>query len=580
MCGIVGIVGEGTSRDIIERMTDRLRHRGPDDRGVWSAEGVRLGHRRLCILDLSPAGRQPMTYGDFTIVYNGEIYNFRELRKELPGQFRSDCDTEVLLRLYAQQGPSCVERLQGMFAFAIWDSRRRKLFAARDRLGIKPFFYYEFPGGLAFASEVKALTQIAPRKLDRTALVDFFTYKYTPTPKTIYASIRKLHPAHTLEYDGTLRLSRYWEPEVRDEVRDEGPARERLEGLMAEIVPAHTIADVPVGVFLSGGLDSTALVASLDRPRTFTLGFDIEERSEAPYARRVADRFGTVHVERTIGSLDVEEALESLPGMFDEPFGDSAAWSTHIVSREARKEVTVALSGEGGDELFSGYRRYGKWMTYRSAAPIRWLCAVLPPLSPVGRSLYRRAALDVERYGALVGPFNLLQKQAILSPDLREPGYDDLWYLRQHWRSDLHPIKRMQWLDLHTYLPDDLLFKVDRASMAVSLEVRPPFLDHRLVEFALTLHPSLLRRNGTGKILLRRHLERQGVPQEVLTRPKRGFSMPVSRWMKDHPSLLDEALRRLHREGILRSAARPRLHSEQVWSLLMLDRWMLQARPT
>jgi len=306
MCGIAGIVGSGADRDLVSRMTDRLRHRGPDDGDVWTGPGVALGHRRLSILDLSSAGRQPMTFGDFTIVFNGEIYNFAELRKGLAGPFASNSDTEVLLKLYARDGARCIDRLQGMFAFAIWDARKRVLFAARDRLGIKPLLICPYKDGLAFASELKAFRELGPLETDRAALADYFTYKYIPAPRTVYAGISKVPPAHTLTFDGKAALRRYWSPSTDVLRKDANAAAEELEPLLRDCVRSHTVSDVPVGVFLSGGVDSTAIVSHLERPKTFSIGFDIETHSELPAARATAAHFSTEHHEEIVsfGSLD------------------------------------------------------------------------------------------------------------------------------------------------------------------------------------------------------------------------------------------------------------------------------------
>ncbi len=553
-------------------MTERLRHRGPDDGGIFEAPGIFLGHRRLSIIDLSSGGHQPMTLGDLTLVYNGEIYNYRELRRELGGPFLSESDTEVLLRLYARDGARCVERLHGMFAFAIWDARRRTLFAARDRLGIKPFFYTERADGIAFASEPKALLALGPHSPDPAAVVDFLTYKYVPAPRTAWKGIATLLPAHTLSWNGGIQLHRYWEPDASVTRRDEAAALEEFSGLLRDAVVSHTVADTPVGVFLSGGLDSTSLAAHLDAPQTFTVGFDTGEREDAAFARLVASHFGTRHHEETVAAPDLEKALEAIPDLYDGPFGDSSSWATFIVSQASRRHVKVALSGEGGDELLSGYGRYGRFLAARPSSLARFVSRLLPPLSSSGRSLHRRGTSGLALYEALLSLFPLPQKRALLAPGLVPPDYDDLWALRRFWREDLEPAKQLQWLDLHAYLPDDLLVKVDRASMANSLEVRPPLLDHRLVEFALSLDPSLLRRDGRDKWILRRALEGR-VPQSVLTRSKQGFSMPVRRWVAESPGLLDDALRRLARAGLLRDGRRQRFGGEQLWSLLVLDRW-------
>jgi asparagine synthase (glutamine-hydrolysing) len=579
MCGIVGIIGASPDPGAIDRMTRSLIHRGPDNQQIWRAPGVELGHTRLAILDLSSTANQPMTRGPLTLTYNGEIYNFRALRRQLAGPFETDGDTEVLLELYASSGPRCVDQLRGMFAFALWDAEQERLFAARDRLGIKPFFYRQLPRGFAFASEIKALLELGQPRIDRSALRDYFTYKYVPDPKTIYREIYQLPPGHTLTWDGKLRIERYWSPSAEVRITDSDEAVEGLGELLGEVVPAHTVADVPVAVFLSGGIDSTTLAAHLERPRTFTLGTDIRRRDEAPLARRIAQHFQTEHHEETAVSLDLHEALETIPRLFDEPFGDSGAWATYLVSRLARRHVTVALSGEGGDELFGGYQWYSKWITDRATALHRLLAAVLPPFFPGARSSQRRASSGLERYAAFLGPFTLCQRQRLLGPALVESDYDDLWYYRAHWRADLEPVKRMQWADLHTYLPGDLLTKVDRASMAHSLEVRPPLLDHRLVEFALSLDSRLLRdvEGGRGKLVVRRLMEPR-IPAGCFERPKRGFNLPFKSWARRRPELLDCALERLAGAGIIQRPRAPDFTNEQTWTLLTLDRWLTQSR--
>jgi asparagine synthase (glutamine-hydrolysing) len=576
MCGIAGIVAEAPSRDTVERMVRTLTHRGPDHSGVWESDGACLGHTRLSILDLSSAGHQPMTKSHLAVVYNGEIYNFRGLRSDLPGPFASETDTEVLLHLYERDGADMVHKLRGMFAFAIWDARERRLFAARDRLGIKPFFYREIPGGLAFASEIKALLEIDRPDMDRTALRDFFSYKYVPHPKTIYVGIRRLPPAHTLSWAaGRLEIRRYWEPSAETAITDMGQAAERLGELLTQVVPEHTLSDVPVGLFLSGGIDSTTLAAHLDRPRTFTLAVDSERFNEAESARLVASHYDTDHLEEPAAAIDLAEAIQTIPRLYDEPFGDSAAWSAWLVSRMAARHVKVVLTGEGGDELFLGYRYYDKFPTYRSTALRRALAGLLPPFSQAGRSIGRRAATGLERYAAFQPAFTLRQKRALLSPDLMKPGYDDLWHVRRFWREELEPLKRLQWADLHAHLPGGLLTKVDRASMAHSLEARPPLLDHRLVEFALSLDTRLLRDPavGQGKLVVRQLMEPR-TPAGLFDRPKKGFGLPIREWVGHEPELLRSTFDRLTKAGILRRGSMPRVANDQTWSLLVLDQWM------
>jgi asparagine synthase (glutamine-hydrolysing) len=574
MCGIAAAVGPGASEDRVRAMTDRLAHRGPDAAGVVGSGAAWLGHRRLAVIDCSSAGRQPMQLGPYLLTYNGEIYNYRELRRELPGPFRSGTDTEVLLHLYARYGPACLERLEGMFAFAIWDAERDELFAARDRVGIKPLYWTETSGTLRIASELKAFDDLSRCRIDLAALSDYLTYKYIPHPRTIYASIRQLTPAHTLTWrNGVSRVDRYWEPRI-EPLRDADLVHDRLSELLGEVVPAHTQADVPIGVFLSGGLDSTTLVSCLDRPRTFTIGFDVADSDESGDAREVARHFDTEHTERRLDGYDVDEALDRLPGIYDEPFGDSAAWATYVLSREARRDVTVALSGEGGDEIFAGYRHHGRDL-YRPGSPLWRLGRLLPPTAKLARSAYRRNVRGLERYASWTLPFTDPQKRTVLAPELARQNEDDLWFLRQHWREDLPPVKRMQWLELHTFLPADLLVKVDRASMAASLEVRPPFLDHRMVELGLSIAPELLWQGGRGKLPLRRVLSGRA-PAGVLDRAKRGFGVPVGTWLARHPDKIRRTLARLARRGILRSETDLGYHSTQLWVLHVLDRWLDQ----
>jgi asparagine synthase (glutamine-hydrolysing) len=352
-------------------------------------------------------------------------------------------------------------------------------------------------------------------------------------------------------------------------------ACEQLEALLNEIVPLHTLADVPVGVFLSGGIDSTVVASFLKRPRTFTLGQDIARRSEAPAARQTAEHLGTVHREEIAGAIDLERALAAMPDLYDEPYCDSAAWSVWLVSRLARSEVTVALSGEGGDELFCGYQWYSRFFAPGAGRLGRFLARAMPPLTDFARSLHRRNSHGLARYGSLLAVFTDEQRRALLGPRLQHAHDDDLWNFRLHWRADLDPIRRMQWVDLHTYLPDAMLTKVDRASMAHSLEVRPPLLDHRLVEFSLSLDPSLQRDvpGNKGKLVVR-NLMADRFPPGHFDRPKRGFNLPIRQWVRKHPGLLDDALDRLADAGLIRRPRFVHLKGEQAWTLLVLDRWL------
>ncbi len=554
-------------------MAQALRHRGPDGEGLWSEPGVALSHRRLAIQDLTEAGHQPMRYESHVLTYNGELYNHEPLRATLPGPWASSGDTEVLLRLLAVEGSPGLQRIAGMFAFASWDSRARQLLLARDRLGIKPLYYRLLPQGIAFASELKALLLLGKPDIDRSAVRDFLFHGYIPAPKTIYQGIAKLPAGHVLHWRaGTASIERFWNPSADIVERSPGQTLEHLDGLLREVIPQHTLSDVPVGVFLSGGLDSALTTYYLDAPHTYTLGYESGARSEAHAARSVAEHLRTQHMEMTAPEANFQSALDLIPLMFDEPFGDSAAWSNYLVAQFARREVTVALSGEGGDEIFCGYPRYWSRIGARSNFLKRALAANLPPLSRFASSMQRHAYVGLPGYAAALGGMTAQQIDVLLAGPWREDGYDYLWFYRQFWREGMAPLTQLRWLDLHTDLAEGLLTKVDRTSMAHSLEVRPPLLDHRVVEFMLSVDPQLLvdARARRGKLLVRRLMEPR-LPKGHLERPKSGFGLPVHRWLKRHPTLLQDAVRRLMERGVL---SRP-VSSEfrRAWFLLVLDRW-------
>lgn len=553
MCGIAGIVSAEAPvrREDLERMAERQRHRGPDGSGIWISPSGRVGlsHRRLAIIDLTSAGAQPMTDESESvhIVYNGEIYNFLELRTELERaghRFRSHTDTEVILRGYLAWGDAVVSRLRGMFAFGIWDEPRQRLLLARDRLGIKPLHWALENGTFSFASELKGIEAGPPRQraLDVSALWDFLTYQYVPTPKTPYSSVRKLPPAHTLVFEnGKVEIRAYWSVEFATRGnRSEAELIDELRSLLRESVRMHLLSDVPLGVLLSGGVDSSAVTAfaaeASEKLRSYSVGFDVASLSEAPFARAVAQRFGTEHVEQT-ARFDGEDPFSRMVDWFDEPYADTSAIPTALVCRLAREHVTVALSGDGGDELFGGYRRYGKFCRQRGRdflprALRSGLGPLVLPLFPTGtkarRALQRWAMEDVARYALLHGGMTRAEKRDVLPREIvtRFDAYDDSWFFRAHWREDLDPWSRLQYVDLKTYLPDDLLTKIDRVSMQVSLEVRPPFLDHRFVEFAASIPSGVRVKNGTMKYLLKEAL-RGILGPESLDRGKQGFSMPL-----------------------------------------------------
>jgi asparagine synthase (glutamine-hydrolysing) len=573
MCGIAGIVGSEASAEIALRMAQRLRHRGPDAEGLWTDVGVALSFRRLAIQDLTDAGSQPMVFGSHVLTYNGELYNHERLRSTLPGPWASSGDTEVLLRLLSTEGALSLTRLVGMFAFACWDNRSKSLLLARDRLGIKPLYYRLLPDGIAFASELKSLMLLGTADIDQSAVRDFLFHGYIPAPKTIYRGICKLPAAHTLTWQaGQVRIERYWSPSTRIIERSAEDTVAQLDALLREMIPQQTVSDVPVGVFLSGGIDSALTAYYLDAPRTYTLGFESGARSEADAARQVAAHLDTEHLEMTAPQADFAGALELLPAMFDEPFGDSAAWSNYLVAQFARREVTVALSGEGGDEIFCGYPRYWSRVGGRSNLLNRSLAKLLPPLSRLASSMQRRGYEGLPAYAAALGGMTAQQIDSLLASDWKAEGYDYLWFYRQFWRDDLSALAQLRWLDLNTDLAEGLLTKVDRTSMAHSLEVRPPLLDHRLVEFMLTVDPKLLvdERARRGKLLVRRLMEPR-LPPNHLNRPKSGFGLPVHRWLKQHPKLLQDAVRRLMDRGVLQRAVGEEFR--RAWYLLILDRW-------
>ena len=572
MCGIVGIIGARASGETVRLMAQRLSHRGPDGEGVWSVPGVALGHRRLSIQDLSECGHQPMVFGSSVLTYNGEIYNHERLRRGLTGPWHSSGDTETLLHLLVQRGAAGLEPVAGMFAFGLWDADARRLLLVRDRLGIKPLYYQVLADGIAFASELKALMVLGQPPVDRSAVRDFLFHGYIPAPKTIYEGISKLPAGHSLTWqDGRVSIQRYWQPSNAVIERSADDTVGQLDQVLRDVVPAHTLSDVPVGVFLSGGIDSALTAYYLDHPRTYSLGYDVGG-SELDAARGAALHLNTQHTEMVAQAADFATALDAMPTLFDEPFGDSAAWSNYLIAQFARREVTVALSGEGGDEIFCGYPRYWSNIGSRSNVFNRALAGVLPPLSRLASSMQRRAAVGLPGYAVALGGLAAAQVDALLTPSWADPDHDYLWFYRQYWDPRLEPLVQLRWLDLNTDLAEGLLTKVDRTSMAHSLEVRPPLLDHRLVEYMLSVDPALLvdQRKGRGKLLVRQMMEPR-LPPGHLNRPKSGFGLPVHRWLKHNPGILHDAVTRLIARGVLQR--RVSTEFRRAWYLLVLDRW-------
>lgn len=570
MCGIVGIfdnLGErAVDVDLLRRMNDVQGHRGPDDSDVHVSAGIGLGHRRLSIIDLA-GGHQPLFNedGSVAIVYNGEIYNFQELAKELQAAghvFRTNCDTEVIVHAWEEWGAACLERFRGMFAFALWDERQKTLFLARDRLGIKPLYYAPLSDGqIIFGSELKALLVHPglPRQLDIRAVEDYFAYGYVPDPKTIYRTVKKLEPGHFLTWrrgDRGPVHRKYWDvsfagdKETREEV-----AAETLIAEMREAVRLRMIADVPLGAFLSGGVDSSGVVAMMaelsDLPvNTCSIGFKQADHDESRYAAQMAERYGTNH-QTEIVDADAFDIVDRLATIYDEPYADSSAIPTFQVCALARRSVTVALSGDGGDEIFAGYRRY-RWHDYEERVRTRLPQVVRGPLFGAMGRLYPKldwapkplrakstlqalARSSADAYFHSVSLMHDDMRRRIYSPlMMRElQGYQAAEVLRGHVEAAPaeHFLERIQYADLKTYLAGDILTKVDRASMANSLEVRVPLLDHRFVERTAHFSPALRLRGREGKYIFKKALEPY-VPHDVLYRDKMGFAVPLAAWFR------------------------------------------------
>lgn len=620
MCGITGIILTAQARvdqGVLRRMTESIAHRGPDDDGYFWGNQVAFGHCRLSIIDAA-GGRQPMLSADEGVVltYNGEIYNFQYLRRELEGlghSFKTECDTEVLLMAYLEWGEDCVSRLRGMFAFAIWDNRKGELFLARDRLGIKPLYYASLPDGtFLFASELKALLQHPglKRQLRLDAVEDYLALGYVPDPKSILTGVEKLPPAHCLKLSkdtGRFELYRYWEldivtPSVVEE--DTGELLERLE----EAVKLRMIADVPLGAFLSGGVDSSVVVGLMSRNsskpvETCAVGSDVPAFDESGHAQNVADHFGTHHRMRLISAHDAS-LIDVMPDVYDEPFADMSALPTYRVCALARETVKVALSGDGGDELFGGYRRYRLHMMeeqFRSAVPYIVRRAVFGPLSKIYPKMdwapqFMRAKSTFEGLART-------SAQAYFQSVAKTPDRDRLRLQSDRMKKQLggyhpqerfeelagqikgaHPLSVIQHIDINTYLPGDILTKVDRASMAHSLEVRVPLLDHKFFEWGIRLGPESRIVDGEGKAAFKKAV-RGFIPDQIIDRPKKGFNIPAGQWMREELAplleelcesevLLDTGL--ISRTGlramVSEHLAAKRDHHASLWCVLMLER--------
>lgn len=561
MCGITGLVnlnGERVSPETMISSAKRLERRGPDHAGVWVENNVGLGHRRLSIIDLSPAGNQPMSSanGRYVIVYNGEVYNFKEIRAELSAKghaWRGNNDTEVILAAYAEWGAACLSRFQGMFSFAIWDKQEKTLFAARDRMGVKPFYYSAAPGYFAFASRPGALFRLKKidKEIDPQGLRLYLESGYFPAPYYIYKGIRKLPPAHFLTIkNGVLEIKRYWDfcsiPVERAwEKRPEGDLLDELDEIILNCVKSRMISDVPLGAFLSGGIDSSLVVAVMRKVsnapvKTFTIGFKEKECDESAYAQRVAEYLSTDHTCEYISTRDLLDLMPLFSAQYDEPFFDNSAFATMAVSRLARRQVTVSLSGDGGDELFGGYHYYNiikhLGLFFKLPAGVRKISSYATGLMPHHKLKLLSAAMGQRDVAAAFAFSRSIAKdfRGVVPNHIEAETFS----LRQHFSegakhfpANLLPEEAGMRLDAANVLPEDYLQKVDVASMAFSLESRDPLLDHKLVEWAMRLPVCWKLRDGRNKYLLRQ-LAYRYVPREILDRPKQGFGMPIDSWLR------------------------------------------------
>ena len=630
MCGIAGIVGhrgERVDAGVLAAMTAALHHRGPDDGGTQIIRHdeleVGLGHRRLSIIDLSAAGRQPMTNEDNTLwlTFNGEIYNYRELREDLirrGHRFASATDTEVILHGYEEEGAAFLAKLNGMFAFALWDDRERKLLLVRDRYGKKPLYYHPSPRGLLFASELKALLEhpALERRVDPRGLSRYLFYEYLPAPHCIIAGVHKIPAGHVLTWQaGSLFLRPYWRIRFSGNgVRvpaDEAEAEGELITLLKKAVERRLVGDVPLGVFLSGGIDSSAIVALMaelipaERIKTFSIGFDEASFDESAWARQVAEQFGTEHHEQRLTAATLLSTLPEVWDLLDEPFADASVLPTYLLAKFTRRHVTVALGGDGGDELFAGYDPF---LAHRLAGLYRAVPAALRDgvLEPLFQALpvsTKNMSLDFRikqflkgiphppavRNQVWLGAFDRREQQSLLTPEARAElaGYDPYDELEASlqglsFRDDL---ERLIYLYSRDYLGEGILTKVDRASMAVSLEVRAPFLDVAFAEYVNALPSRFKLRGLTRKYLLKRSLKGR-LPGDILHRKKKGFGIPLAQWLKQElKPLLQETFsrERIGREGLFDAGVIQRLMEEHfsgrrdnrkpLWTLLMFQMW-------
>jgi len=631
MCGIVGIYNYGSglpvTREALKAMNDLIIHRGPDDEGYFTHENVGLAMRRLSIIDIS-TGHQPISNEDDTldIVFNGEIYNFQELRQGLLARghkFKTKSDTEVILHLYEEKGEAFPKELRGMFAVAIWDKRKKRLTLARDRMGKKPLYYAVTPSFFAFASELRSLLAVPglPRDIDLKAVDSYLTLQYIPSPMSVFKAARKLEPASTLVFeDGELVTQKYWNLPLGEKKLDGTPVeelKERLRAELAEAVKIRLISEVPLGAFLSGGIDSSVVVAlmakaSAEPVKTFSIGFKEAEFSELGYAKQVAEMYGTKHTEFMV-EANMASVLEKLAWHYSEPYADSSALPSYFVSRETRKEVTVALNGDGGDENFGGYIRYQamKAAGYFTAMPDWAKRAALAAMEPfpektapfntvwrLRKFLQAVSQRDLAMtYLSTVSFFKTDEKERLLSPAFvnalgRDANYPERYIGKLFNEGQGSLTEKIMYTDLRSYLPECLMTKMDIASMANSLETRSPILDHKVVEFAHLLPDNMKLRGFTGTKWILKEAFKDMLPRKIYKRGKMGFGIPLGPWfrgeLKDYwagACLSQKALDRNYfkREELYRlwdeHQRGARDHGYRLWALLMLELWHRQFAP-
>jgi asparagine synthase (glutamine-hydrolysing) len=628
MCGILGFINPDQQQRADEQtaraMAAAIIHRGPDDEGFYFNKHVALGMRRLSIIDLA-GGQQPISNedGSVWVVFNGEIYNFAELRAQLSKrghQFRTHSDTEVIVHLYEDYGDELVQHLNGMFAFALWDERRQRLLIARDRMGEKPLYFTQLKNGtFIFASELKSLVQHpgVERRVNLLALRKYLQYEFVPAPHTMLEGVHKLRPAERLIFEhGQWRTESYWRLSYEGErlKLGEAEAAEQVRARLREAVRLRLVADVPLGVLLSGGIDSSAVAAlaceaAQGRVKTFSIAFEEKSFDESSYARLVAAHLGTEHYEQRFTEREMLAIVPEIPSLLDEPLGDGSLIPTFLLSRFTREHVTVALGGDGGDELLAGYPTYvaHRMAGYYQALPQFLRGGLIEPMIarlPVStdnlsfdfkaKRFVRSAAQPLgTRHTVWMGSYDAWQQRQLLNPDIIAQCPDEevfaeiLAYDRQNGASKLDVVERMMTLDATHYLSECVLFKVDRASMAASLETRAPFLDHTFVEFLSKLPLDLKLRGTTGKYILKRALRDQ-LPAQVINRPKKGFGMPVAKWVKGELRTFVRdtfAPERLQRQGLFNATYVQQLldehergvadHRKLIWTLLMFELWPL-----